>query len=163
VAGAASFLPSRDATAAGPSPRRAGDHPRHRRGAPGERPRGAFDPRRERMSATQTTVGVVADLTVDVTRDDHHGLEAGVRRRLRRVDAVEAVEAVDVVGLQPRLNDLRADVEAELLVAAARDGDAGVASGEDADVPAPDAGDVEAAIEAGFGVAVDGLVVRPPP
>lgn len=161
MAGAASFLPSTEYRAAtGPARTDAtATHPSAappRRSAPGGRPRAAFDPRRERMSTTQTTVGVVADLTVDVTRDDHCGLEDGVRRRLRRVEAVEAVEAVEVVGLQPRLNDLRADVEAELVVAAPTDA-------PDADGLAPDAAAVEAAVAEGFGVAVDGLVVRPPP
>lgn len=50
---------------------------------------------------------------VEVPRDAAGDLHAGVRTKLARIDGVEVVD-VDVVGLEPRLNDLTAEVEATL-------------------------------------------------
>lgn len=99
------------------------------------------------MSVQLNEVGVTADLTVDVPRDAAGSLEAGVTTVLRRVDAVEAVEAVDVTGLTPRLNDLRADVTAELRLAVDR----------------PDEAAAREALVEGFGVAVERLDAEQPP
>ena len=101
------------------------------------------------MSVQLTGVGVTADLTVDVPRDAAGDLAAGVTTVLRRVDAVETVEAVDVTGLTPRLNDLRAEVTAELRLAV------------EADDPDGDAAD--AALAEGFGIRVESVAVEQPP
>jgi transcriptional regulator of aromatic amino acid metabolism len=104
------------------------------------------------MSIQMHEVGVAADLTVEVPRDRMGDLTDGVRQALRRVDDVRDVEAVDVTGLTPRLNDLQAEVEAELTVAV---------DGADA---ADDADAATEALQAGFGVDVERMAVeRPPP
>lgn len=99
------------------------------------------------MSIQLNEVGVAADLTVTVPRDAAGTLEAGVATVLRRVDAVDAVEAVDVTGLTPRLNDLQAEVTADLRLAVDR----------------PEADRAREALEDGFGVAVEHLAVQQPP
>lgn len=100
------------------------------------------------MSIQLQEVGVAADLTVEVPRDRMGDLTDGVRSALRRVDGVRAVDGVEVCGLTPRLNDLRAEVEAELTLAVER----------------PEEEAAREAIEEGFGVTVDALAVeRPPP
>jgi len=99
------------------------------------------------MSVQLNEVGVTAELTVDVPRDAAGSLEAGVTAVLRRVAAVEAVEAVDVTGLTPRLNDLRADVTAELRLA----------------VDPPDETTARDALAEGFGVVVERLDAEQPP
>lgn len=100
------------------------------------------------MSVQLREVGVTADLTVEVPRDRMGDLTDGVRTALRRIDCVRGVEAVEVTGLTPRLNDLQAEVDAELTVAVERPDEAAAAD----------------ALEDGFGVAVETLAVeRPPP
>lgn len=101
------------------------------------------------MAATVHRVGATADLTIDVPRNDQGDLVAGARMALARVDAVDAVDDVEVTGLTPRLNDLRAEVEADLTLAL-------------------DRAAAEAAREAladGFGVAVEAVRLHeePPP
>jgi len=71
------------------------------------------------MAATVHRVGVTADLTIDVPRNDQGDLVAEAEAVLGRVDAVETVDGVEVTGLTPRLNDLRAEVSAELTLALA--------------------------------------------
>ncbi|SFG59392.1 hypothetical protein SAMN04488063_2525 [Halopelagius inordinatus] len=79
---------------------------------------------------------VRASLTVLVTRDVDGDLSDGVRERLAAIDSVDAVESVEICGLRPALNDLRVDVDAELLV----------------DVPPDDAERASASLSDGFGV-----------
>lgn len=100
------------------------------------------------MAVQFQEIGVSADLTVQVPRDAAGDLDAGVRRALARIDAVHAIEAVEVRGLTPRLNDLQAEVTAELTLALDR--------------PEPEA--ARKALDDGFGVSTDGVaLVEPPP
>lgn len=99
------------------------------------------------MSIQLMEVGVTAGLTVNVPRDAAGDLEAGVTKVLARVETIERVEAVDVTGLTPRLNDLQAEVTAEVTLALERDD--------------PEA--VREALADGFGVTVEELTVEQPP
>lgn len=99
------------------------------------------------MSVQLIEVGVTAGLTINVTRDAAGDLEAGVTTTLRRVEAVETVEDVDVTGLTPRLNDLQAEVTAELRLAVERS----------------DEETVRAALDDGFGVTAETVAVEQPP
>ncbi|PSP78195.1 hypothetical protein BRC81_09175 [Halobacteriales archaeon QS_1_68_20] len=101
------------------------------------------------MAATVHRVGVTADLTIDVPRNDQGDLVAGARAALARVDAVDGVDDVEVTGLTPRLNDLRADVQADLTLALER----------------ANADDARQALADGFGVDVADVRVHenPPP
>ena len=92
-------------------------------------------------------VGVSADLTVQVPRDATGDLEAGVRRALTRTDAVDGIEAVEVTGLTPRLNDLQAEVTAELTLALDR----------------PDSEAARQALDDGFGVTTEAVALEEPP
>jgi len=79
------------------------------------------------MSVQLEEVGVTADLTLLVTRDDQGTLEDGALDRITTVDAVADVEETDVTGVRPRLNDLAVEVAADLTVAVdptARDAEA---------------------------------------
>lgn len=91
-------------------------------------------------------VGVAADLRVLVPRDAAGDLPAGVATVVGRVDAVDDVAGVDVVGLTPRLNDLRVEARVEATVA----------------VDPPDEETVGAALAEGFGVEVVDLSVERP-
>jgi hypothetical protein len=99
------------------------------------------------MSVQLIEVGATADLTVNVPRDAAGDLEAGVTKVLRRTDAVDTVERVDVTGLTPRLNDLQAEVTAEVRLAV-----------EERDRQA-----ARDALADGFGVAVETVTVDDPP
>lgn len=99
------------------------------------------------MSVQLIEVGVTADLTVNVPRDAAGDLEAGVTTVLRRVEAVDTVEDADVTGLTPRLNDLQAEVTAELLLA----------------VEQRNEETARAALAEGFGVSVEAVAVEHPP
>lgn len=98
------------------------------------------------MSVQLREVGVTADLTVLVTRDDHGTLEEGARAAVTAVESVRTVETLDVTGLRPRLNDLAVEVTADLTAAVEDDGDVEAAVAE--------------ALEEGFGVTVESLAVR---
>lgn len=99
------------------------------------------------MAVQIQEVGVRADLTVEVPRDAAGDLEAGVRRVLARTDAVDGIEAVEVTGLTPRLNDLRAEVTAEVALALDR----------------PDPGAARQALDDGFGVTTEAVALEEPP
>ena len=75
------------------------------------------------MSVQLREVGVTADLTLLVTRDDHGTLEEGARAAVAAVESVRDVESLDVTGLRPRLNDLAVEATADLTVAVEGDGD----------------------------------------
>jgi len=91
------------------------------------------------MAVQQRSVGVDADLTVHVPRNDQGTLEEGVEQRVRRVDGVDRLERVELTGVRPRLNDMAVGVRVEVVLAA-----------DAADPP-----DVEAVLEDGFGVTVE--------
>ncbi|MFW5896098.1 MAG: hypothetical protein ACOCUA_01800 [archaeon] len=103
----------------------------------------AFESRREpQMAVQQQRVGVDADLTVHVPRNDHGTLEEGVEERVRRVDGVERLERVELTAVRPRLNDMAVGVRVEVVLAT-----------DDADPP-----DVAAVLDEGFGVTVEEVV-----
>lgn len=96
-------------------------------------------------SELDRSAAVRASMTVLVTRDADGDLTAGVRERLAAIESVDAVRSVEIGGLRPALNDLRVDVEAELLV----------------DVPPDDAERASASLADGFGVkAVESVELR---
>ncbi|PSQ15856.1 hypothetical protein BRD00_12635 [Halobacteriales archaeon QS_8_69_26] len=98
------------------------------------------------MSVQLEEVGVTADLTLLVTRDDQGTLEGGALDRVTAVDAVTDVEHVDVTGVRPRLNDLAVEAAVDLTVAVdptARDAESAAVE----------------ALEEGFGVTVEALAV----
>jgi hypothetical protein len=99
------------------------------------------------MHIQLTEVGVTAGLTVNVPRDAAGNLEAGVTKVLRRVDELDAIEDLDVTGLTPRLNDLQAEVTAELTLALDRTEDEAA----------------RAALDEAFGVTVERLAAEQPP
>lgn len=101
------------------------------------------------MAATVHRVGVTADLTINVPRNDQGDLAAGVEMALARIDAVDAVDDATVTGLTPRLNDLRAEVRADLTLALDR--------------AAPES--AREALADGFGITVDAVRLHeePPP
>jgi len=94
------------------------------------------------MPVQQQGVGVDADLTVHVPRNDHGTLEEGVEERVRRVDGVDRLEHVELTGVRPRLNDMAVGVRAEVVLA----------------TDTEDPPDVEALLEDGFGVTVEEAV-----
>lgn len=91
------------------------------------------------MAVQQQRVGVDADLTVHVPRNDQGTLEEGVEQRVRRVDGVDRLERVELTGVRPRLNDMAVGVRVEVVLA-----------GDAVDPP-----EVEAMLEDGFGVTVE--------
>lgn len=99
------------------------------------------------MSVQLEEVGVAADLTLLVTRDDQGTLEDGALDRVTAVEAVADVDEVDVTGVRPRLNDLAVEAAVDLTVAVdptARDAEAAAVE----------------ALEEGFGVTVEALATR---
>lgn len=58
-------------------------------------------------TADPQLVRVVAELTLNVTRNANGTLSEGAASLVARIDDVEDVEDVDVTGLTPRLNDLQ--------------------------------------------------------
>lgn len=58
-------------------------------------------------TADPQEVRVVAELTLNVTRNANGTLADGAASQLARIDDVEHVDSVDVTGLTPRLNDLQ--------------------------------------------------------
>ena len=92
----------------------------------------------------QQRVGVDADLTVHVPRNDHGTLEESVEHRVSRVDGVDRLEQVELTAVRPRLNDMAVGVRVEVVLAT----DAG------------DPPDVEAVLEEGFGVTVEEVVME---
>ena len=92
----------------------------------------------------QQRVGVDADLTVHVPRNDRGTLEEGVEQRVRRVDGVDRLERVELTAVRPRLNDMAVGVRVEVVLAT-----------DTGDPP-----DVEALLEEGFGVTVEEVVLE---
>jgi len=58
-------------------------------------------------TADPQLVRVVAELTLNVTRNANGTLADGAASLVARIDDVEHVDGVDVTGLTPRLNDLQ--------------------------------------------------------
>lgn len=58
-------------------------------------------------TADPQQVRVVAQLTLNVTRNANGTLADGAASMVARIDDVEHVDGVDVTGLTPRLNDLQ--------------------------------------------------------
>lgn len=58
-------------------------------------------------TADPQLVRVVAELTLNVTRNANGTLADGAASMVARIDGVEHVDGVDVTGLTPRLNDLQ--------------------------------------------------------
>lgn len=58
-------------------------------------------------TADPQLVRVVAELTLNVTRNANGTLADGAENLVARIDDVQHVEDVDVTGLTPRLNDLQ--------------------------------------------------------
>ncbi len=99
--------------------------------------------------AIQQGVGVTADLTVLVPRDDAGTLDEGVVAVLERIDGVQ-VSGVEITGLTPRLNDMQVEATADVVLTGEREGDPGAIEGDPADA-------ATAALAEGFGVTVEGL------
>lgn len=64
-------------------------------------------------TADPQQVRVVAELTLNVTRNANGTLADGAEALVARIDDVERVEHVDVNGLTPRLNDLQVTATVE--------------------------------------------------
>lgn len=64
-------------------------------------------------TADPQLVRVVAELTLNVTRNANGTLADGAEDLVARIDSVERVEHVDVTGLTPRLNDLQVTATVE--------------------------------------------------
>lgn len=99
-------------------------------------------------TADPQLVRVVAQLTLNVTRNATGTLADGATSMVARIDGVERVESVDVTGLTPRLNDLQVtatvtcamqsvDPDAEALVAERLVGGFGVTNAEDVCIDSP--------------------------
>lgn len=87
-----------------------------------------------------------AVLAVRVPRDEVGTLESGVATRLDRIEPVQSIESLDVTGVNPRMNDVRTEVNVRVSLAVDR----------------PDPGAVRRAFEREVGVEVDRVVLDRP-
>lgn len=75
------------------------------------------------MSVQLRTVAVTATLTVNVTRNATGTLEGGAEQQVADAEGVREVETLRVTGVTPRLNDLQAGVETDVVLEVEADAD----------------------------------------